>query len=218
VIVATPHVSWRWRNSAGAIAAGVRSLTEALVAHAVPLRVHAGAEVELMLACELSDAELRTLRLGPGPWLLVEPPHTPGVVGVERMLMHLHERGHQLVLAHVERCPAFVDEPDLLARLVGHGMLASVTAASLVGGFGRTAQRAATHFLDVGLVHNVSSDAHSRHSRPPGVLEQLASSGLSEAAPWLTRDVPAAILAGTAIPPPPGASPRARRAPWRRRT
>ena len=107
------------------------------------------------------------------------------------------------MLAHVERCPAFLDDPELLGRLVATGMLASITAASLTGGFGRHAQRAAEQFLAAGLIHNVASDAHDTSSRPPGVLQELATAGLASQSEWLTAEVPEAILRGTTIPPSP---------------
>jgi tyrosine-protein phosphatase YwqE len=54
-----------------------------------------------------------------------------------------------------------------------------------------------------GLIHNVASDAHDCHQRPPGLSQEMAEAGLREQAAWLTEDVPAAILAGREIPPAP---------------
>ena len=202
-IVATPHVSWEWQNRPWTIAAGVRRLDAHLAGLAVPVRVRAGAEIALTRAIELADGELRSVTLGGGPWLLIEAPHTSATMGTEGMLLHLQQRGHRLVLAHVERCPAFIKEIDMLERLVQEGMLASLTAGSLVGRFGGTVQRFAQRLVTSGLIHNVASDAHDCHRRPPGLSQELASAGLSEQAAWLTEDVPAAILAGARIPPAP---------------
>jgi protein-tyrosine phosphatase len=202
-VVATPHVSWDWPNRAENIGSALRQLTAALAAQSVPLRVYPGAEIALTAAYELTDSELRTLRLGAGPWLLIEPPHAPGVTAVEGMLNGLRERGHPIVLAHVERCPAFLDDAGLLGRLVHGGMLASITAGSLAGRFGRSARRAAQRFMADGLIHNVASDAHDCVRRPPGVLRELSAEGLTAQASWLTLRVPEAILRGSAIPPAP---------------
>ena len=202
-IVVTPHVDWTWRNTAPQIAAGVRELRTALAGAALAVTIHPGAEVALTFAHELPDEELRALRLGEGPWLLVEAPHTPGTTAVEQMLAALQQRGHRLVLAHVERCPAFLIDETLLARLVAGGMLASITAGSLSGRFGRDARRAAERFVSAGLIHNVSSDAHNRTSRPPGLLRELDAAGLRPQTRWLVHEVPAAILAGGELPPAP---------------
>jgi len=202
-VVATPHVSWDWPNNAETIGRAVRELTAVLAARSVAVRIYPGAEVALTRAYEFSDLELRTLRLGAGPWVLIEPPHGRGVTAVESMLNGLQERGHRIVLAHVERSPAFQDDEELLGRLVARGMLASITAGSLTGRFGRVARRAAERFLADGLIHNVASDAHDCRGRPPGVLRELSSQSLAAQAPWLTQEVPAAILSGSAIPPAP---------------
>src|SRR5579862_6006340 len=200
-VVATPHVGWDWPgNDAETIHAALVALHGALNAAAVPLRVLPGAEIALLRAFDLDDAELDALTLGGGPWILVEPPHSRGTTTVEPLLTALAERGRRIVLAHVERCPAFVDDESLLARLVDRGMLASVTAGSLAGRFGRDAQRAASRFIAGGLVHNVASDAHDRERRPPGLVHELEDAGLGAYAHWLTGDVPRAIVAGEPLP------------------
>jgi protein-tyrosine phosphatase len=219
-VVATPHVSWDWPNTAHTIALAVRQLVAELAVRRIELRIHAGAEVALTFAFELTDAELQRLRLGAGPWLLVEAPHTSGSVAVGSMLEALQRRGHRIVLAHVERCPAFHEDTALLGRLVRAGMLASITAGSLSGRFGRPARRAAERFIADGLVHNVSSDAHDTRSRPPGLRGDLTSAGLSDRASWLTHEVPSAILRGSPIPPAPALPPaparrRSMPSPWR---
>lgn len=71
------------------------------------------------------------------------------------------------VIAHPERCPEFARNPDRLAALVRHGALAQVTAAALLGEFGRGALAIVEDFHQRGLVHLVASDAHSLRARPP---------------------------------------------------
>ena len=208
-LVATPHVSWDWpQNTAATIAAALTVLRGELETRRLELRVLQGAEVALTRAFDLPDRELAALTLGGGPWLLVEAPHARGVSAVEHMLMALAQRGRRILLAHVERCPAFVDDADLLSRLVGQGMLASVTAGSLTGRFGRHARAAAKRFIASGLVHNVASDAHDCDARPPELLRALETEGLGVQASWLAEQVPQAILFGAALPPAP---------PWPRR-
>ena len=202
-IVATPHVSWEWQNSSRAIAESVRRVEAQLAELAIPVQIRAGAEIALTRAIDLTDQELSGLTLGGGPWLLIEPPHMTAAVGIEGLLLQVQHRGHRIVLAHVERCPAFIDDVEMLERLVQEGMLASLTAGSLVGRFGGTVQRFAQQVVTRGLIHNVASDAHDRDRRPPGLAQELASAGLGEQAAWLTEDVPAAILAGGEIPPAP---------------
>jgi protein-tyrosine phosphatase len=210
-IVATPHVSWSWpENTAERIASGADELQARLRAAAVPLEIRCGAEVALTRALDLPDAELRALRLGGGPWLLVECPSTPSAAGFDNALYQLTARGHRIVLSHPERCPAFHRDPEVLERLVAGGMLGSVTAGSLVGRFGRQVRTFALRLLADGLAHNVASDAHDVRRRPPGVLAELAEAGLAELTDWLTWDVPGALLTGEPVPPVPPVAPKRR--------
>ena len=199
-VVATPHVNATWPNTPERIGVGVQELRRQLAEHEIPLRIHAGAEVALTWAMERSDGELARLTLGGGPWLLVEPPHTSRVIGLDGLLVRLQHRGHRIILAHVERCPTFLADREMLARLVDAGMLTSVTAGSLVGRFGGRVQRFTHDLLNAGLVHNVASDAHDVRGRPPGISGELERAGLEERRSWLTVEVPRALLGGAPIP------------------
>jgi protein-tyrosine phosphatase len=200
VLVATPHVSSRYRNDPERIARLVGELNERLISEAIELLVRPGAEIALAHARSSDLAELGRLTLGGGPWLLVEPPFSPAATGIETMLRDLLRSGARIVLAHPERSPAFQRDPRLLRSLVADGILNSITAGSLTGRFGDGVRRFALRLLREGLVHNVASDAHDRYSRPPGIAAELDQAGAGALADWLTRQVPQAILDGTEIP------------------
>jgi len=218
-IVATPHVSARYPNDAATIAGLVAELNQRLAAEEIPVQVRPGAEIALASALELDDELLAQLGLGGSSWLLVEPPFTPGAGGIDALLMDILGRGHRVIIAHPERCPAFHRDRSALEAIVRAGVPTSITAGSLVGRFGAHVRRFARALVRDGLVHNVASDAHDHLHRPPGIAAELRSARLQPLAAWLTDDVPAAILAGDEIPPAParlGAEPRMRR--WRRRS
>lgn len=200
VVVATPHVNRRFANDADKIATAVAELNSRVAAEGIELEVRAGAEIAISRAIELEPEELRRLTLGGGPWLLLEPPFTPQASGVDILLRDMQQRGHRIVLAHPERCPAFQRDPRMLRSLVGEGVLTSITAGSLSGRFGREVRRFAMRLVAEGIVHNVASDAHDRDARPPSIAAELAQSGLGAFADWWTRDVPEAILSGGEIP------------------
>ena len=84
-------------------------------------------------------------------------------------------RGFKPLLAHPERCPIFQHDPDRLQRLVNSGVLCSITAASMAGGFGTTVRRFTLELLHDGLVHDVASDAHDHLHRPPDLLAGFES-------------------------------------------
>ncbi len=116
------------------------------------------------------------------------------------MVLDLQRRGHRIVLAHPERCPAFQRDAGLLEWLVRAGVLTSITASSFVGRFGGEARRLGAELLRDGLAHNVASDAHDDVRRPPSIVAELEQAGLSPLAEWLTDRSPVAILSGEEIP------------------
>jgi protein-tyrosine phosphatase len=215
-LVATPHVSWHYPNDADTIARAVTELRERLAAEEIALELLPGAEIAVTRLPELDSAERSRLRLGGGPWLLVEPPFTPVATGLERILLDLQDSGSRVLLAHPERSPAIQRDPRMLASLVRAGVLTSLTAGSLVGHFGEKVRRFALQLVHEELVHNVAADSHDAVHRPPSIAAELERAGLEPLAEWLTVSVPAAILAGTEIPPRPAlARPPARS--WLRR-
>jgi protein-tyrosine phosphatase len=219
-LVATPHVAAQYANDAETIARLVSELNERLELDQVPVRVLPGAEIAITHLPELDPAQLPLLGLGGGPWLLVEPPFSPVAPGLEATLLELLRRGHRLVLAHPERSAALQRYHDVLRSLADSGVLMSITAGSLAGRFGGEVRRQALAMAAEGLVHNVTSDAHDVRKRAPGLAEELEEAGLGPLTDWLTRLVPAAVLADEPIPPAPAtAMARAGRGwrPWRRR-
>jgi protein-tyrosine phosphatase len=221
MLVATPHVSWTYPNDPNTIGERVEELRARLEAEGIPLELRAGAEIAMTRLVDMQSEDLPPLRLGGGDWLLVEPPFSPTVTGLQQLLFELQRQGHGILLAHPERCPAFHREPELLREFVSEGILTSVTAGSLVGRFGGEVRRFALKLAREKLIHNVTSDTHDTVRRPPGMATELGKAGLGPLEEWLTEEVPTAILDGAEIPPRPevelpGIEP-ARRTWWRRR-
>lgn len=202
-LVATPHVSWEFRNQAQTIERMVEELNRVLRREAVAVDVRPGAEIAMTRLADLAPTELSRLTLGNGRWLLVEPPFTLVAAGLDMLIADLQRQGYRVLLAHPERCPAFHADRSMLERLVDSGVLGSLTAGSLDGKFGAPVQRFSLELLSAGLVHNVASDAHDDSNRPPTIAGELERAGLAPLAEWLTQSVPAAILDGGEIPPRP---------------
>jgi protein-tyrosine phosphatase len=217
-LVATPHVNSRYDPDADTIARRVRELNTRLAAEGLELEVLAGAEIAMTRLAELEPQRLSALTLAGSSWLLVEPPFAAALPGLDAVIWDLQRRGYGVVLAHPERCHAFHRDRSMLGSLVRSGVLTSVTAGSLVGRFGRGVRRFALALVQDGLVHNVASDAHNLTGRPPGMAVELQRAGLDALADWLTRQVPAAILQGTQIPPEPPRPRQRRSVPWRLRS
>ena len=221
VTVATPHIRSDYDVDPDGLEACVRKLNEAVEADGIQLRVLSGGEVSLLKAAELDDDVLRQVCLGKSDYVLLESPYRSSDIDIEGIVRDVQARGFKPLLAHPERCPIFQHDPDRLKRLVNSGVLCSITAASMAGGFGSTVRRFTLELLHDGLVHDVASDAHDHLHRPPDLLSGFESAeaeipGIGEQASWFTVTSPVAMLAGRPLPPRPDPPPRPPTSRWRR--
>lgn len=204
-IVATPHVNHDRFIAPRDIAPAVAALGEHVAAAGIDVAIRPGAEIALSRVFDLDEDDLRLLRLGGGPYLLLESPFASVAGSFDSIILDVQSRGHGVLLAHPERCPAFQRDPSRLAALVAGGVLVQVTAGALSGDFGRRVREFALQLLADDMVHVVASDAHDARRRPPGTLAAVRDlepelPGVTARASWYCAEVPAAILSGSPIP------------------
>jgi len=218
LIVATPHVNWEYPDvTAASIHAQVVAVNAALRASGVAVTVRPGAELALSRAAELSEAELSVMRLGGGPYVLLEIPWNAVSTGIVHALGAFASRSPRIVLAHPERTPVLQRNPRLVRELVESRMLCCLNARSLSDGADRQRRAVAWQLLEERLVHVVASDAHDPLRRPPMLRSVLEHAGLDEAQiDYFTHAAPEAIVHGAPVPPPPRVQ-QPRRLTWRRR-
>jgi protein-tyrosine phosphatase len=212
-VVATPHVNHRWGVRPGPVRESYELLVEAMRAASIDLILELGGEVELTTAIELDDEQLDAFRMAGGEWLLIEPPTSGPSAGVHSMIYEIEARGYRVIIAHPERCQTFQGDIGLLQSLVAGGALTQVTAASLAGGFGRTAQKTAKQLFELEIVHTVAADAHDAELRGPEILSHLRQSRYEGMYEWFCQQMPEMIISGGPVPKRPPAP--AARSGWR---
>ncbi len=215
VMAATSHVNRGFGLHPPEMDAAREEVVERLRADNIPLAVVRGGEISLSRLPAVEDHELEELTLGTSRWILLECPLSPGAPPMDEAVASLRTRGYDVLLAHPERSPTHMRGPEAIERLLSMGALAQVTSGSFSGEFGETVRRAAFAMLERGLVHVLSSDAHSAHHRPPDLRPALAEfekrydDGAAQFE-WMAVTAPRAILAGERPPERPEL-PRARR-------
>jgi protein-tyrosine phosphatase len=209
VVAATPHVRSDYPTGPGEMEELVESIRAELREHSIPLDLLTGGEIALDLLPELPDPVLRRFGLGGNPrYLLLESPYDGWPLGLEQTVFELQLRGFVVVLAHPERNDEVQERPERLERLVEMGTLVQLTAASIDGRLGQRPQKTGLRLLERGLAHLLASDAHAPTVRQVGMSAAAQQIGDEALARWLTHDVPAAIVAGTELPPRPERSGR----------
>jgi protein-tyrosine phosphatase len=204
LIAATPHVRHDYPTTADEMERAVAELREALADAEIPLEVRTGGEIALDHV-HLVPAELRRFGLGGSSrYLLVETPYAGWPFDIAERLFRLRAAGFTPVLAHPERNDEVQADPEARLRsLVEMGALVQLTAASMDGRLGRRSRETGRRLLELGLAHLLASDAHAPAIRAVGLSAAAEALDDPALARWLTREAPAAILAGADLPPRP---------------
>jgi protein-tyrosine phosphatase len=214
VMAATPHVREDYPTTADQMERAVALLRSRLEEDGIPLELRPGGELALDRLVGLPASELRRFGLGgSSAYLLVETPYYGWPLELPERLFRLRVAGLTPVLAHPERNGAVQADPERLRPLIESGTLIQLTAASMDGRLGRRPRETSARLLDLGLAHLLASDAHTPSIRAVGMRDAVAAVGDGALARWLTWGVPAALLAGDAIP----MRPARRRRRWLRR-
>ena len=202
-ICATPHIRHDHDVRIHEVAGRVEALNARLREEGVPVVVLRGGEVAETAVEDLSEEELARVALGGGRWVLLEPAPGPLTDSLARRVEHLAERGHRALIAHPERHLS-ADMFERIARLVADGALVQATADFFLR------EQTAAGMLALaaaGLVHVLSSDAHSSHGGRPvhlsAAFEKLGE--VERVAPhlgWIAETAPRAIVEGVPLEPP----------------
>ena len=112
------------------------------------------------------------------------------------------------IITHPERNLTIQKHPERMKQWLREGCLVQVTASSLTGRFGRTAESLAIQFLERNWVHFLATDAHNLESRPPKMRESYEILGKRfgrETAERLCVANPRAVFFGEDLPEQPEA-------------
>jgi protein-tyrosine phosphatase len=200
-IAATPHVREDYPTTPAEMELRLAEVCGAAREAAIPVEVLPGGELDLEFAARLDDADLRRFGLGGTPsLLLLEFPYLGWPLQLADLVFDLQLRGFRIVLAHPERNVDVQHEPERLRPLVDSGVVVQLTAASLDGRLGGAPRTAAKRLIDSRLAHLLASDAHAPDVRSVGLSRAREAAGDDAVARWFTEDVPAALLAGDALP------------------
>ncbi len=212
---ATPHLRASFTRHAGSLRAWLDAIDigwerlSALVAGSGKL-LQAERAAEIALDAPDPDLSEPRLRLGGGPYVLVEFPFLAVPPHAVEALRQVCAAGWRPVLAHPER---YEEAGKIIAQATAWkaaGAVLQVNGPSLLGRFGPRVKARAEALLYAGLVDYVASDFHARGSGGiADYVQVLGRSARVEQIRLLTTVNPTRILAGEApIPVGPVERPR----------
>jgi tyrosine-protein phosphatase YwqE len=179
--VTTPHIYHGvFENHATGLRAAFETLCAQLAAIGEVFPLHLAAEYftdEHFLALIGRD-DLLYLPVGDERWVLVEFPYAQESPYAAPCLAALVARGYRPVIAHIERYRFVAAATDAwLDRFAAMGCVLQGDIGSLVGQFGRSAQRLSEEFLERKLVSLWGTDLHK-----PGQIGRHIVPGLGRLA------------------------------------
>jgi protein-tyrosine phosphatase len=196
-VCATPHIRHDHDVRIEQIVGRIEQLNRALRDEGLPVEILQGGEVAETAVEGLSEEELGHVSLGAGNWVLLEP--APGSLSdtLIARVAHLAERGHRALIAHPERHLS-ADMYERIAALIAEGALVQATADFFLRERFADGMRM---LAELGLVHVLSSDAHSSHGGRPLHLREAFEVlvEIEATAPhleWMRDTAPRAIVEG----------------------
>ena len=167
--IATPHQLGLYDNGsthAETIRESVGHLVEALAEQEIPLRVLPGADVRIDERLPALIEDNQVLTLAGSRYLLLELPHDV-FIDPTRTVVELADRGIRTIISHPERHKHIARQPAIAEPWLARGALLQLTAGSLIGREGATAEEASWYWLANGEAAFVATDAHNVSSRRP---------------------------------------------------
>ena len=143
MMMATPHCfNGVFHSSPQEILSGCRQLQETLMDHGIPMGILPGAENRVTpdLVTKYDQGEVMTLNHA-NQYILLEMPEMILVDGMVALLLQFMDREVTPIIAHPERNRFILSKPSVLEKLTADGVLLQLTAASLMGSFGKKVEK-----------------------------------------------------------------------------
>ncbi|MBQ3215843.1 MAG: capsular biosynthesis protein [Oscillospiraceae bacterium] len=171
-VILTPHYRGHYRrNTPQQLRQAYESLCAQAKKELPELELYLGNEVgiEIELAEKLTDG--RTLSLNGGSYVLLEFHSDCTAKQVVNGVLDILNCGFTPIIAHAERCDAFLNDRHLAGDVIDFGALIQLNAAGVMGRTGCRAKRCCHRLLKKNQVHFIASDAHDMKTRPPRLDE-----------------------------------------------
>ena len=159
-----------------------------------------GAEVRMQE--ELIGMDMRPLRMGDTPYLLLEFPFLSGTYPLwgEMIVEQLLDQGIRPLFAHIDRYDYFMNDTEKLDHFREMGCIFQINADSVIS---RRRSPAVFELMKGGYVHVLGSDAHSPEKRPvhlKSALERVEAKLGSGMAAFLSENADA-VFGGEKVDP-----------------
>lgn len=173
-IIATPHyIVGENEHDLATLKERVQSLQTEIDRAGLALKILTGSEVYICPELIYRIKENKLITLNETPYLLCEFPTFDVPEHLLDIVRELTLYGYKPVIAHPERNEVFLRQPEMVENLIRMGCYLQVNGSSIVGRNGSRSQKFIIDLLKKGLIHFISSDAHSSNRRTIRLVEPL---------------------------------------------
>jgi protein-tyrosine phosphatase len=200
-VIATPHQLGRFDNSNSPeqIRQAVVQLNEELNANNIDLEILPGADVRIdERICQLINED-KVMTAADGKRYLMLELVSEVLINIEPLLAETEQMGLSVIMSHPERYRIVNSKPEIIENWLERGVSLQITAGSLLGEFGTTAQQAARLFLEKGWISFIATDAHDIYLRRPymrAAYELIAEKAGVQTAKELCIENPLRVIRG----------------------
>lgn len=203
-VVCTPHANTRYPFDAERNEGLLAEVRQAIADAGIRLILGSGCDFHLSYD-NVRDAleNPRRYTVNGGEYLLIELPDYALPPTLEETFYSLRLAGMTPILTHPERNPTLQRDDSRLKNWIRDGMLTQVTAGSVMGLMGRTAQKMAERMLADRWVHFIATDAHNISTRPPKMRDardHIAGRYSEQYAQRLCTENPQAVFDSRPLP------------------
>ncbi len=169
-VVLTPHFYPAEKTLAKFLADRAKSFEELMTIWDPDIMPEVRLGAEIRYSPELIGMDLSDLTLGNSRYLLLELSTRRFPTHLEQVIQNLVMLGYTPILAHLERYPYFLEDPNRIARFISLGALGQLNVEAFQDKATASYARAC---LKHSLAHIIASDVHDLTRRPP-MLQHLA--------------------------------------------
>jgi protein-tyrosine phosphatase len=171
-IACTPHANGHYAYIPEIISSKIAELEQLLKKEGVDIKLGRGCDFHMSYDnIQQARVEPSRFSLNGGAYLLVEIPDYAIPRGLGETFYQMQLDGVTPILTHPERNATLQKEPQRMVEWLRGGVLVQITANSITGRMGKTAERMAQDLLSKRWVHFIATDAHNTSSRPPKMRE-----------------------------------------------
>ncbi len=174
-MIATPHYIQysEYLNKQG-IEKLVEEVNSILRNEGIPLTISSGHEVYMTPDLPKLVEQQEVCTLHNSQYILIEFPMNDIPMYAEDIFYELKLMGLTPILAHPERYPMVMDNPNLLLKYLNLGVLCQANVGSVRGFFGDRVQKTVMQLIEHDMIHFIASDAHTPRNRAPKMQKALA--------------------------------------------